>query len=97
MEQQFRVSILFCKIILLLKILFKIKSKESSSLGLFRLRLRVNKYNRGEEELAAPEGHLHVGFSLTHEGETTLVCNALASPILFPFGTVRHTDFKTSK
>lgn len=83
---------MFCKIIPLLKILFKIKSKESSSVGLFRLRLDVNKCNRGEEELAAPEDHLHVGFSITHEGETILVYNALVSPILFPFGTVLDTQ-----
>lgn len=82
---------MFCKIIPLLKILFKIKSKESS-VGLFGLWLDVNKYNRGEEELAAPEDHLHVRFSITHEGETILVYNALVSPILFPFGTVLDTQ-----
>lgn len=91
MDQQFRVCILFCKTIPLLKILFKIKSKESSSVGLFRLRLGANKYNRGEEELAAPEDH-HVGFSITHEGETILVYDALVSHILFPFGTVLDTQ-----
>lgn len=90
MGQQFRVCILFCINCTVLEILFKIKSKEVSSVALVRLRLGGDKSNMGEE-LATSEDHLYVGLSITCEGRNTLVHNVLVSPILIPFAVLLDT------